>query len=148
MSTPSRTSDPGHHPELLVPISDDATLQGYLSSAPSLLPWMIVILRRPPPAKQDAPRPETPRPRYHELDDDLFLGDANPMIYPHSDSDDDDDSVRKRFTPPRTVNGFLKTINKVSRSISRQMELSKQLQASAAKKIAGGEVMLPSRTVF
>jgi len=148
MSTPSPTNEPGLHPELLVPISDDATLQGYISSAPSLPLWMVVILRRPLPADEDAPRPETPHPLYHELDDDLFLDDADYMVHPHSDSDDDDEIVRKRFTPPRTAKGFLKVINKVSRSISRQMALSNQLQVSASKKSLEKRLCFPHERCF
>jgi hypothetical protein len=152
VSTPSPDNDPGKRPDLLVPISDDAALQGYtLVSSQSLLPpWMVVILRRPDPANEDhdAPPPQTPLPIYHELDDDLFLDDENLMVHPASDSDDDDELIRKRFTPPRTLNGFLKRINKVGRSVSRQLELSRQLQRSARQKSLEPEAMLPSRTVL
>ena len=152
MSTPSPNNDPGRHPELLVPISDDAALQGFVpvsSGSTSLLPpWMVVVLRRPPPDNEYAPLPQTPPPIYHELDDDLFLDDANWMVYPHSDSDDDDDLIRKRFTPPRTKQGFLRRINKVARSISRQMGLSRLLQAAAVKKSFERRLCFPQERCY
>jgi hypothetical protein len=148
MITPTATDEPGDNPEHLMPLNSDATVQGFLLAA-SILPLrLLVILRRPPPAADDVPRPATPPPVYHELDDDLFVDEEEPIVWLHSDSDDDEDTVRKRFTPPRTKLGFLKAMDKVGRSTNRQVLLSKRIQNAAEKKRMEDRLCFPHERCY
>jgi hypothetical protein len=148
MTTPTAANEPGESPEQLVPLDSDDTVQGYLLAASIIPPWILVVLRRPPPADDDIPRPPSPPPTYHELDDDLFQDEEEPLIYPHSDSDADEDTVRRRFTPPRTILGFLKAIDKVGRSMTRQVEYSKRLQEAARRKNFEGRLCFPHERCY
>jgi hypothetical protein len=69
-------------------------------------------------------------------------------VCPHSDSDDDEDTVRKRFTPPRTELGFLKAMDKVGRSMNRQVLLSKRIQKAAERKRMEDRLCFPKERCY